>query len=195
VHTAQARVRRPSPLGPLTRPTSLALGEGARAGDELRGRQVRLAADADRDRLVARELPRRHEAECAREQRVVAERRVAVQRQVRGVDGDVVIEQSLESTVDDAADRLRAGPEHPVVHEQEVGSGVDRAVYRAAREVHRRRHLLHAPRVLELQPVERAAVVGRVARREQVVEVANEVGKRKHENRVRGVGCRVCTNS
>jgi hypothetical protein len=62
-------------------------------------------------------------AERGRDQRVVAHLEMAVERQVVGGQRQIGIEQQLQAALGGGVERARgAGPEEPVVHQDEVGA-------------------------------------------------------------------------
>ena len=77
---------------------------------------------------------------------------MAVERQVRGVDGDVVLHQQAEPLVGRTDEPLWAAPEHAVVDDEQVGAGGERALDRATGEVHRRRHAVDGARQSSCRP-------------------------------------------
>src|SRR5688572_22653429 len=89
-------------------------------GGEAHRIEVGGAADAAIDALVSRESSVDLEAQRLREECGVAECRMNVERKVRGVERNVVVEECADALEVGSGERAIPAPEETVVHEQEV---------------------------------------------------------------------------
>ena len=149
--------------------------EGVGPVHQLTRREVARAGRADARALVLVERSRGLEVEGAGEQRAVPNAGMCVERQVGGVDRDVMGQQQVQAIPGRARDPLEPAPEHAVVQHEHVGAARDRGLDGAAREVDRRGDDAHRPAVLELQPVERRGIVREPRHAEQRVEEGGDV--------------------
>ncbi|CAM2149334.1 hypothetical protein PT2222_210077 [Paraburkholderia tropica] len=98
-------------------------------------------------------------AELGAELRVIAELRVAVERQMVGKQVEVVREQCLQATIFAPRDLRRLVlPEVAVMDQHGVGAPLERGFQKGQRGGHAGRDLLHAPPPFHLQPI-RAVVL------------------------------------
>ena len=101
----------------------------------------------------------RLDAKCPAKLGVVAESRMRVERQVRAVNSDVVIEQQPQQLVAIAGPRMRRPPEKPVMYDQQIRPGGDRFFDRGRRGIDCGSDVRHAAAILRLQAVHRAGPV------------------------------------
>ncbi len=116
-------------------------------------------------------------AEPSREQRVVAELSMGVERQVVGGERDVGVEQDLQPSPQRHVDRLGTrAPEEAVVHEQQISIlGCRQLEQLGVRRDARREHL-DVARAGDLQPVD--AVVVEALGLEQPIDLCENLGER-----------------
>ena len=103
-----------------------------------------------------------------------------VERQVRAVNGEVMIEQRTQQFVLFPRPRMRRRPEQAVMHEQEIRPHLDSKPHRRETRVHRSGDTRDCARVFDLQAVRRAIVVADVARR--LVYDAMVIGLQSNSN-------------
>src|SRR5688572_6321718 len=94
-----------------------------------------------------------------------------IEREVRRVHGHVVRDEQPHAVVQRADHTLRAAPEHSVVHDQQVGLGLNHLLDYAPRNVDRRRDASDRSAVRQLYPVQGAGIVGNGRSIEKRVEV------------------------
>ena len=155
----------------------LGVGRFGQALGQLRPRQVKRAAQADRLAALGKKRLGLLDAKCPAKLGVVAEPWMRVQRQVRAVNGDVVVKQQPQQSVAVAGPRMRRSPKQPVVDDQQIRPGVDRLLDRGRRGVHRSGEARHAAAILHLQPVHRTGPVLKRLRFEGAVAVRDDVGE------------------
>ena len=152
-----------------------------------------VAPDADRHALVVAEPALDREPEPLGEDHVVAHGRVEVERNVRGVERDVVLEQRRDPAIAPAGQRDVAVPEQSVVHQQERrGTPArpalgDHAVDRRLRGVHRGHDAADQPAVLDLEAVDGVALVRDLADAQVLVQIANHLRERHGADVVAGL--------
>jgi len=78
------------------------------------------SGNSDENISVARERPRWLETELSSKQRIVAERWVTIERKVRGVHRDIVLDERAKPSVRDARVSLESTPEHSMVDEEKI---------------------------------------------------------------------------
>ena len=78
---------------------------------------------------------------------------------MRRIDGDVVRDQRAKPTVAMAGQRLRAAPEHAVVHEEQLRAGGDSAAHCFAREIDRGCDAVDRAGVRQLHAVHRGRII------------------------------------
>ena len=166
-------------LGPRLERERLAAGQLAHAGDELAGldaavREARRHANCHA--LVQRERLLRHASEPGRDERVVADLGVGVEREVVGGERHVVLEEQLQPALGGRRQgQRRARPEDAVMHQNKVR--FERGG--APEQLRARRHAgddgLHAIGSGNLQTV--GSVVAERGRGQELVEVGEQVGK------------------
>ena len=103
---------------------------------------------------------------------------MAIEWQVRGVDGEPVCETGREALVRCTGDGSGAAPEKSVMHKQQIGAGRDRAVDREAGSIDGRRHSRHWTGALHLQTVECAGIVGDFAHAQRFIEMLHDASER-----------------
>ena len=130
------RAEGPTARPPVGRNSDAHQGPSFRAGNDVGSRGKGFSVDvgishyADEDRLVTGESLGGIKTKRAREQRVVAQPRVKIERQVRAVHRHIIREQSMKALIHWAAQRLRSGPEQSVMDNEQIGPHVNRALYR-----------------------------------------------------------------
>ena len=133
------------------------------SGEPRRG----MAPDPDRGATIVAEPPLHLDPEPPGEHDVVAHLGVEVERDVRGVDRDVLLEQRADAAVAPSGDRHVPVPEEAVVNQQQ-GRFAVRSPLRRHRSWPAMRprppRCVDPARVLHLKPVDRVAFVGNVAR-------------------------------
>src|SRR5690242_16157104 len=136
--------------------------------------QHQVSPHADGLTIALAERAAHRDTQAPGENRVVADVRMAIEGQVRRVDGDVVFEETRDAGVHRAGQWPRAAPEEPVVDEQEVGPVVCRELHGGTTQVDCGRELAHLAPVTDLQPVQRVGGVAGVAHPEVVVEILDD---------------------
>src|SRR3954467_6129066 len=99
---------------------------------------IRAAAQAYVNGFVPCESRRGLQAQLAGQKRIVSELGVDVERQMRGVNGDVVAHECRVTLVSEAGNWLQPTPEHAVMNEQHLGSSGDCFANDMKREIDRR---------------------------------------------------------
>src|SRR6266571_3585671 len=134
--------------------------------------RVRLEAKA----LVFREKERTKPLQTQRgaEEGVVAEPGMRIEREVRTIDREVVVQQTAEQLVVRPRPGMRPAPEQAVMDDQEVGARVDGEADRRQTRVHRGGDPRDRAPVLDLQSVDGALVIVELARAQEAVAVADD---------------------
>jgi hypothetical protein len=104
--------------------------------------------------VVLRKVATQLEVQQSREQDVVADGGVAVEREVRGIQGDVVLDEPGEARMGRPDDRSQAAPEHSVVDEEKIGALRRRHSHRGLAEVYGSPDPGDLTRIAHLEPVE-----------------------------------------
>ncbi len=153
----------------------------AHASPELRDRDAVTGQVRDEaDRLVPMDGERleRLRSEGARQQRVVAELGVRIQREVVGGEGDVRVEEELQAALQRYVDRPRPrAPEEPVVHDQELRPGARRQLEQLGVRRDAGGQRAHLRGAWDLEPVR--AIVLEPLRFQQLVDLSEDVLKRR----------------
>jgi len=109
---------------------------------------------------------------------VVTECGMHIQRQVAAIDGESGIERGFDFLEDGAGPGLKAGPEHAVVDDEQIGTCGDGFFNHGQGRVHGGNDLGDfAFAVFELEAIEGVGVVGDLGDAEFGVEVGDEVGE------------------
>src|ERR1017187_4633906 len=134
LHTcAGARADRPAMCAPADvyrareRVATLSASKAAQSLEQLRRRKVAVSADATVNRFVTRETDGRLEPDFPREKAGVAESLVRIERQVRRIQRNIVVEKQAHARVERAREWLESAPEEPLMHEQEGCTGINRS--------------------------------------------------------------------
>ncbi len=120
------------------------------------------------------------EAELAREQRVVAQFRMPVERQVAGIDREVGADGGGKPGVVRPDHGLGRAPIKTMVHDQKIDAGGGGLGEGDAAGVHRRAEARHAAVVLDLEAVERVGVVFPGVATGGLVAKGDDLGERGH---------------
>jgi hypothetical protein len=121
-------------------------------------------SDADRNCLVTSKTLRRAEPECARQKGVVPHLRVEIERKVRAVDGDIMLDQHLKAPVHRTSQCLGPRPEKPVMHDEKIRALVDGPLNGPLGCIDGHGNAPDRTLVLDLDAVEGARVVRHLAR-------------------------------
>jgi hypothetical protein len=105
---------------------------------------------------------------------------MTVERQVRGVEGQVMPHQRPDSPPVATGDGLEPAPEQPMVYEQEIRAAVRGTVDRGLAGVDRNRQSIDPTRVLDLESIQCARIVRNVVEAEVLTEVAGQFVERRH---------------
>jgi hypothetical protein len=87
---------------------------------------------------------------------------MGVERQVRGIHRDVVLQKRANPPVAVPHYRLSPIPHHSVMHHQQIRTLGTRQLYASQREINSGRDTLNTPTVLQLKTVVRVGVIGYV---------------------------------
>ena len=98
---------------------------------------------------------------------------MSIQRQVRAVNGEVVLDQAAHQLVAFPGPRVGGPPEKPVMHQQQVRLGRRRQPDGRQARVHRRGDPGHRAAILDLQAVGGPVVILHLGRAQQPVAVAD----------------------
>ena len=120
--------------------------------------------------------------------RVVAQARMRVERQVRTVNRQIVLQQQPQQFVTFPGPRMARTPKQPVMNQQQVGLGRDGEPDRGQARVHRRGQARDRAAVFHLQPVDRPFPITEFIRAQQPIAMAHQRGQRnvrhgRHGNR------------
>ena len=129
---------------------------------------LRLHADFEKRR-------RPLETERPREQRVVAETRMEIERQMRAVDRQSRRHRPLQLPVKRTVDPLRAAPQETVMHDQQIRARVRRRVDHRLAGIHRAGDVRDLARVRELQAVVRVRVILDLRRPQFAIEKRHHI--------------------
>jgi hypothetical protein len=141
--------------------------------------------DADGTALVVAEPALHLDAKPVGQDDVVADFGVEIERNVSGIQGDIVLDEAGEPAIAPPRDRHVAVPEEAVVHQKERsgGSSIDGRL----RGVHRRHDAGDRPPVLHLEPVDGVPLVRHLADPKELVGIGDHVRQRD-----RGHGASAC---
>ena len=141
---------------------------------QVRAGNTGLRLETDGPALALKARPARLEAERRAELDVVAQPWVRIQRQVRAVNREIVVQQSPQQFTVSTRPRMPRGPEQAVVNEQKVRPGCHREPHRGQARVHRRSEARNRAVVLDLQAVVRPVVIREPRCAEQVVAMTGD---------------------
>ena len=144
------------------------------APDQVRPRNVRPCLKAEEQAVVEVERTQLFQAQRGREQSVVAQPGVGIQRQVRAVNREVMLYEAADQLVAFARPRVRRAPKEPVMHHQQVRFSRHRQPDGRERRVHGRGDPRYGPIILNLKAVGSALVILHLRRTQQAVAVANK---------------------
>lgn len=99
---------------------------------------------------------------------------------MRGIDGDIVLDEGTKAPISMADDRLGAAPEHSVVNEYQLRSRVDRALDDGARKIDSGCDALDLSLVGHLDAVQGSWIVGNARNIQQLVDEAGDLGESCH---------------
>ncbi len=127
------------------------------------------------------------QAQRGAEEGVVAEPGMRIEREVRTVNREVVVQQLAEQLVVRARPGMRPAPEQTVMDDQEVGARVDGEADRRQTRVHRGGDARDGASVLDLQSVDGAFVIVELARAQEAVAITDDFkqGERCHARNCR----------
>jgi len=129
---------------------------------------LRLHADFEKRR-------RPLDPERPREQRVVTETRMEIERQMRAVDRQARRHRPLQLAIERAVDPLRAAPEESVMHDQQIRARVRRRVDHRLAGIHRAGDMRDPVRIRELQAVVRVRIILDLRRPQFAVEKRHHI--------------------
>src|SRR5687767_13243621 len=105
---------------------------------------------------------------------------MTVEREVRRIDRNVVIEKHSKAGVGTPCHRLCASPEHSVMHYEKVRLFLCCARHAPAREIHACCDLSDIAAVCELQAVHGAGIIRNRRRCEQRIEIGDDLRSSRH---------------
>jgi hypothetical protein len=120
------------------------------------------------------------ESQDGRELRVVAEDGMEIERQMRAVEREVVVQRTFEHSPPATGDRLQSRPEQTVMHDEKIYPALDRRVERARRSIHRRANPGHRAGIFELQTIEGIRPVFDIGDTKESVAVIHQLGCGRH---------------
>lgn len=145
--------------------------------EQLSGRKVRGALHSACDATNTREGVVRVQTKTFRKESGVAKYRMRVQRKVRRIHGNVVLQQQADPFVVMPCQRDDTAPEESVVDNKEVGTGCRRAANRPLGRIDGRCNPRNRPLVRELQAVDRVRIVGNPMDVQERVQLSDNLGE------------------
>ena len=100
-----------------------------------------------------------------------------IQREMRGVDGEIVVEEQPQEVVAGAGPGMLRSPEQSVVHDQQVRTGGHREFHRGQAGIDGGGEAGDAPGVLHLETVDGTVPVAKPGGTQPAVAMADEINE------------------
>lgn len=129
--------------------------------------------------MIVKEWVQLPQAQSGTKPGVVAQAGVSIEREVRAIDGEAILDQAADHLVAFPRPRVGGSPENAVMHQQQVRLACHGQPDGRQGRIHRRRDPGNRPTVLDLQPIGSLVVILHLGRVQQPVAVRD---KRRQRN-------------
>jgi hypothetical protein len=153
-------------------------GRGLQTTRQFGPGNVPLRFETDVLAMAEKEWLRLFETECRAELRVIAQARMGIERQMRAIHGQIILDQKRQYFAAFAGPGMGSAPEKTVVNNQQIGPGSDGKPGRRQAGINRGGNFRNPPAIFNLQSVDRAIVVFDFGGAQQVIAVADDFQQR-----------------
>ena len=103
-----------------------------------------------------------------------------IEREMRAVESQVVLESALQETPAAAGERLQSRPEQAVMDNEKIDPLLDRRINRPGRGIDRGPNFRHVARVPDLETIQRIRPVLDLIHPEEIATIFHYLGQDRH---------------
>ncbi len=103
-----------------------------------------------------------------------------IKREMRAVEGEIVLECELENATEWTGNWLQPRPEQTVMHDEQIDPVLHRHLQRAGGGIDRRADFCHLAGVLDLETVQGVGIIFDLGQPQHLIGITNDFGKRAH---------------
>src|SRR6185503_694706 len=138
---------------------------------------MELSPNADRRAVMVSKFAAQGDTERTREHGVIADFGVAIEREVRAVESNVVPYESGDAPVSRSHDGLQAAPKQTVMDQQQINALHRRELDRCFTQIDCSADAAHFSRVLDLESIQCLRIVGDVPNVEILIQIGRQISE------------------